>query len=603
MTALPGRSSVLGRHRSEAAELRLSVPACLPTASRPTASHGLGSPPRALPMPRAGLWAGDAEPDRPSKACSGRAVGCRHASMASPSPMCRAGHTASRRRSRGPDACRLTRRATRGAGVRRNSSPTASRRRSRGPDACRLTRRATRGAGVRRIRARRRAAGGAVGLKLVARPDERREDGRGDRIRTCDFSLPKRALYQAELRPGPTGDRTTRRSVGAGSGRIDRADLPGPGVVTEREAPTRSLDTGRVVADPGPVTQRAAARHQCLRPGDGSRAVGQGEPLLAHAREPLHQRVPIDRRKHCLGGARIEAADSRGVVVHRSEDRWRGTRDVGLPRCRAPHRRRRRACRADTRCLVGDPRSSRRGDRAGDRTGDRRLGLAIGAGGRSTVVCADKGGASGRPRSVDGSGVDAAASSAGLRGTGRSGTNLDVASRAASGRPTSATARPISIPATSRPARSAAPNHARSGPVIPMRRPVEGRTSCHPVVSRLAGDGCAGDGTPPAATARASPVAAVSSSAGASMSAPAAGRRQSGRPAASKGSSSTSMSSRSDGGTGHRKSPDCRRGVVIVLASSVARWSGLRLELRSSLGRQRSFGPTRAAGTIGRRTR
>lgn len=25
--------------------------------------------------------------------------------------------------------------------------------------------------------------------------------GRGDRIRTCDFSLPKRALYQAELRP------------------------------------------------------------------------------------------------------------------------------------------------------------------------------------------------------------------------------------------------------------------------------------------------------------------------------------------------------------------------------------------------------------------
>ena len=24
---------------------------------------------------------------------------------------------------------------------------------------------------------------------------------RGDRIRTCDFTLPKRALYQAELRP------------------------------------------------------------------------------------------------------------------------------------------------------------------------------------------------------------------------------------------------------------------------------------------------------------------------------------------------------------------------------------------------------------------
>src|SRR4051812_19110693 len=29
----------------------------------------------------------------------------------------------------------------------------------------------------------------------------RQEGGRGDRIRTCDFSLPKRALYQAELRP------------------------------------------------------------------------------------------------------------------------------------------------------------------------------------------------------------------------------------------------------------------------------------------------------------------------------------------------------------------------------------------------------------------
>src|SRR6187455_857148 len=27
-------------------------------------------------------------------------------------------------------------------------------------------------------------------------------DGRGDRIRTCDLSVPNRALYQAELRPG-----------------------------------------------------------------------------------------------------------------------------------------------------------------------------------------------------------------------------------------------------------------------------------------------------------------------------------------------------------------------------------------------------------------
>ena len=38
-------------------------------------------------------------------------------------------------------------------------------------------------------------------------------DGRGDRIRTCDFSLPKRALYQAELRPVLRGSRLSLRWV------------------------------------------------------------------------------------------------------------------------------------------------------------------------------------------------------------------------------------------------------------------------------------------------------------------------------------------------------------------------------------------------------
>jgi hypothetical protein len=81
-----------------------------------------------------------------------------------------------------------------------------------------------------RVRGARRGATGtrpSVSQCLdAARPianvaNHARKFGRGDRIRTCDFPLPKRALYQAELLPvharsGVTCARAGRESQGGG---------------------------------------------------------------------------------------------------------------------------------------------------------------------------------------------------------------------------------------------------------------------------------------------------------------------------------------------------------------------------------------------------
>jgi hypothetical protein len=42
-----------------------------------------------------------------------------------------------------------------------------------------------------------------------------RKNGRGDRIRTCDFLLPKQALYQTELHPGPSAKSYAASCAGA----------------------------------------------------------------------------------------------------------------------------------------------------------------------------------------------------------------------------------------------------------------------------------------------------------------------------------------------------------------------------------------------------
>ena len=60
----------------------------------------------------------------------------------------------------------------------------------------------------------------------------RRENGRGDRIRTCDILLPKQARYRAALLPEPPMPLGFERAEGK------RKELPGRG---ERRVPELSI--------------------------------------------------------------------------------------------------------------------------------------------------------------------------------------------------------------------------------------------------------------------------------------------------------------------------------------------------------------------------